>query len=111
MSYGMEIFQHGQKLARERCLAKNIIGPYSCLNCKCVNFWGNDICNNCGHVWETENGRLYEDDMSVLQEGNTMYWLTFFGHYLHVEGQSYASQTQIDLFCRKDNPQDKLEAA
>lgn len=102
----MEIFQHGQKLGRERCLLKGIFGPWSCLKCKYLNFWGHSICNNCAHEWETPNKRLVADDMAQLQSGTDEYWRTFFGHPLHREGDSYATQGQIDMTI-KNSSRDK----
>lgn len=95
MGYGIEIFRYGQSLSRKRCLLKAIVGPWSCLKCKYLNFWGNDICNNCAHEWETPNKRLVKDVMSELQPGTDEYWETFFENPLHTEGVSYASSSQI----------------
>lgn len=97
MGYAMEIFQHGQRLDRDRCLFKYIFGPWSCLKCKYLNFWGNYECNNCSHEWETPNKRLVKDgDFAELQPGTDEYWLTFFTNPLHVEGKSYAHQIHFD---------------
>lgn len=97
MGYALELFAHSQKIRREACLLKGIFGPWSCVKCKYLNFWGNSVCNNCAHEWETPNKRLVEDKMSELQPATDEYWATFFDHPLHVEGHSWASQIQIDL--------------